>query len=334
MRLFLRFTSPPATSILLAVVRVPWIIVVFSILLTLLVTWKVRTKDMDFMTPANTSLPPEDFGEDLATGAPVMQPKIVDGPKIDLPAPPTETEEPVVTEISEQDLGDLQSSPGLGEYRSFARKHEPVRLLELSSTLQARGNFQRALIALERIIDTSQNVSPEDLKQATSGISTLSPTLPQWNVDPKTEVELTLLISSSGGASAAIKEAALEVATLIRKHSGDQLQITPKILKTPKASNPEKSPLTIAFQREDLENPASTAVLTLRAGGESEAEEFVKAVFRLVRGHLAGIGYTFPENFDAPARDLLSFQVTRLMWRDFASSLAPHPEEASDREEN
>lgn len=313
--------------------RIPWSITFFSILLTTTVIWHLRTKDMDFMTPENTPLPPEDHGDDLATGAPVMQPKIADGPKIDLPMPPKKPEEPVIAEILDEDLGDLKSSPGLGEYRSFAREHEAVRLLELSSTLQARGDFQRALIALERVIDTSQNVTPEDLEQATAGISSLVPTLPRWSVDPETEIELTLLISSSAGVNDTIKNASLEVATIIRKFSGDQLLITPKIRRTPSSSN-ETSPLTIAFARDDFDDPISTAVFTLRTGGENEEDDFIKAVFRLVRGHLAGSGYPFPENVEAPAVELLSLQITRLMWRDFASSLVPQPAEEESPDPN
>lgn len=317
--------------------RIPYYIVIFSVIFTTLVIWHLRTKKMDFMTPKNTLLPSEDFGDDLATGAPVMQPKITEGPKIDLTAQSKEPEESIVTEITEEDLGDLQSSPGLSEYRPFARKHEPARLLALSSMLQARGDFQRALIALERIIDTAQNPNPDELKQAAQGIASLAPTLPRWSVDPTTETELTLLISTSGKASDSIKNAALEVATLIRKHSGDQLQIVPKILKTPTARSSAEGntapPLTIAFQREEFKPPVSTPVLTLRAGGENEQDDFFKAVFRLVRGHLASLDYPFPENFDTPANELLSLQITRLMWRDFAASLAPAPEKEEEAPE-
>lgn len=294
----------------------------------MLVTWHMLTKHMDFMTPTNAALPPEDFGDDLAVGAPVMQPKIVEGPKIDLPAQPVEPEEPIVSEISDEDLGDLESAPGLDEYRSFARNNPALRLLDLSSTLQARGDFQRALIALERVVDTSEKPSPEELSQATAGISSLAPTLPRWSVDPETETELTLLISGSKGASNTLKAAALDVATLIRKHSGDQLQIIPIVERLRGSSaTTDTTSLAISFQREISKETTSTATLMMRGGGEDEGNDYIKAVFRSVRGHLAGLGYPFTEGFNIPAKDLLTQHITRLMWRDFAESLVPKKDE-------
>ncbi|MDB4436132.1 hypothetical protein N9139_01510 [Akkermansiaceae bacterium] len=308
--------------------RFPWFIVLFSAIGIMLVTWHLLTKHMDFMTPTNAALPPEDYGDDLAVGAPVMQPKIVKGPKIDLPTQPVEPEEPIVSEISDEDLGDLESIPGLDEYRSFARNNPALRLLDLSSTLQARGDFQRALIALERIVDTSENPSPEEISQATEGIASLAPTLPRWSVDPETETELILLISGSKGASDTLKAAALDVATLIRKHSGDQLQIIPKVERLGSSlSTADTTSLAISFQREISKEKASTATLMIRGGGENEGEHYIKAVFRSVRGHLAAQGYPFPENFDIPAKDLLTLHITRLMWRDFAESLVPKKDE-------
>lgn len=285
------------------------------------------------MTPTNAALPPEDFGDDLAVGAPVMQPKIVEGPKINLPIQPTKPEEPIISEISDEDLGDLKSAPGLDEYRDFAQNNPTLRLLELSSTLQARGDFQRALIALERVVDTSENPSPEELSQATKGIASLAPTLPRWSVDPESETELTLLTSGSRGASDTLKAAALDVATLIRKHSGDQLQIVPKVERLEGSSAAtDATSLAISFHREISDKKTSTATLMMRGGGKNEDEDYIKAVFRSVRGHLSGLGYPFPENFELPAKDLLTQHITRLMWRDFAESLVPKKdEEAADQ---
>lgn len=286
------------------------------------------------MSPSNALLPPEDFGEDLATGAIVIQPKITNGPKVNLTAKPEAPKEFIIAEIPDNALGDLASAPGLDEYRSFAREKEPLRLLELSSTLQARGHSQRALLALERIIDTSNNVSPENLQLAADDISAFPATLPRWNVDSSAEIELTLLISTSGSASDAIKEAALEVASLIRKHSGDQLQIVIKIRKTPALASASESgegtpALTISFQREDFETPVSTAALTLSKGGENEAENLMITVFQSVRAHLTHLNYPSPKHLDSLGKELLTLHITRLMWRDFAESLTPQLEEVA-----
>ncbi|MDA7646284.1 hypothetical protein N8721_02675, partial [bacterium] len=69
----------------------------------------------------------------------VLQPEIKDQPEINntiqQPKEPDKITPPKVKEITEFELGDLVSSPGLGAYRDFARGESPDRLFELSSTL-------------------------------------------------------------------------------------------------------------------------------------------------------------------------------------------------------
>lgn len=71
----------------------------------------------------------------------------------------------------------------------------------------------------------------------------------------------------------------------------------------------------------------------MRTDGENISEDFIKAVFRSVRGHLANEGYPFPKEFELPAQDLLTLHITRLMWQDFAKSIVPiEVEEHSEAE--
>ncbi|MCX8237496.1 MAG: hypothetical protein OSB05_01640 [Akkermansiaceae bacterium] len=302
--------------------RIHWAIIVLAVIGTILLTWHIRTKDFDFMSPQGITLPPEDDGSDLAVGAAVLQPKIEKNPRVaEVLGNPEESEEPEIPEISDLDLGDLDSSPGLDSYRDFAQNNPPDRLFELSSTLRARGQFQRALLAFERVIDTSKADS-KALDEASKGISTLSPTLPRWNIDSTNEIPLTLHLGTTRLADDSLKAAALEVATIIRKSSGDQLEIMPKITSSGSKEATADGPVALWISTGG-KDPTSSAVLTLRMADDKTTAltEISLAVFQAVRGHLGKLGYPLPPPLQANSRELLSIHITRLMWRDFARSL-------------
>lgn len=334
----LRFTSLPPSPSLSHRVRIHWAIVVFSVIGTILLTWHFRTRKIDFMTPAGVTLAPEDDGSDLAVGAPALQPTInKQGQMTTLLGNPEEPEEVEMTEITDADLGDLDAAPGLAAYRSFARQEAPSRVFELSSTLRARGQFQRALLALERVIDTSEP-DPEALAEAAKGITALAPTLPQWNVDPIAELPLNLHLSSARDAPESVKAAALKVATLIKKSSGDQLEIIPKILSNGTKNALPDSPLALWLATTG-DQSASTAVITLRVTDDAEAAfaEIAKAVSQAVRSRLVKEEYVTPPPLKATSEELISVYITRLMWRDFAQSLvnpAEDPEGSATTDEN
>ncbi|MGJ8696251.1 MAG: hypothetical protein ACSHYF_08025 [Verrucomicrobiaceae bacterium] len=310
--------------------KVPWYVAIIAVIGVILLTWHVRTREMNFMTPRGVNLPPEDFGEDLIVGVASLQPKIAEGPKIDLSDVPEDPVEPAIPVITDADLGDLESAPGLAEYRDFALNNTATRLIELSSTLQARGDFQRALLALERVVDTVPNPAPEELGNATEGIASLVPTLPRWNVDPEAEFPLTLNVSSSNPASEEVKLIALNLATTIRKHSGDQIQITPRITSVSNPGNVENPPLALWFST-GAEDGATTAVLTVNGDPATLEDEMTRGVFRSVRSHLSGHGYQFPPSPpDVIPQTLITGHITRLMWYDLATSLHSPQEENSE----
>ena len=326
----LLFTFPRSHSaFILLAVRVPWPITFISLIGVILITWFMRTGDMDFMTPEKITLAPEDFGADLAVGVLVMQPKIKNGPKIDFPTQPVDDEVPVVAEITDEELGDLESAPGLDEYRQYALNHSAAKLLALSSTLQARGDFQRALLALERVIDSCPQASSEELKQAIADTASLSPTLPRWNVDPVGERSLILRFGSWKTTSEELKTAALEIATLIRKNSGDQLKIIPKVEVTSTETGITDPP--IALWISGTQNGHSkTGLIPVRSDNENLTDALTRGTFLSVRGYLANLGYPFPRGSESiPAVELLSRHITRSMWRDLAIALTKESESSN-----
>lgn len=293
-----------------------------------LLSWHLRTRQIDFLTPKGIELPAEDFGTDLAAGSASLQPPIAQGPAPTGPVAAIEekAEEPEIPEITDADLGDLESSPGLDAYRQFAQNNDLSRLLLLSSALQTRGEFQRALLALERIIDSGK-ATPEQLIETGHGIAALTPTLPRWNVDPTSEIQLTMEIGIPRTVDEPIKNAALELATLIRLHSGNQLDIIPKINSAETDAPIENPPIALWFTTTGDES-ASSAVLTMKPSGEESEllNELSLAAFQAIRSYLTKEGYALPPPLQATGKDLLTLQITRLMWRDFARSLYWKPE--------
>ncbi len=127
------------------------------------------------MTPNNTPLPPEDFGTDMAAGP--INLYLGSEPQ------PSSTTEPTIPPLTPDNLGNLETSPALNEYQYFAQNNPPIRLFLLSATLISQNHPSRAVLALERIIDSSPS-TPIQKIQAASQIIALQKDLPPWNLDP------------------------------------------------------------------------------------------------------------------------------------------------------
>jgi hypothetical protein len=318
-------------------VRIHWSVVIIAVIGTILITWHLRTREMDFLTPKGVELSPrEDDEVGLVVSEPAVQPVIKEqsgllAQPLSPEGPPVEPELPT---IREEDLGDLEAGPGLGEYRDFARRHDPKHLFELSSTLRSRGHFQRALLALERVIDSSE-ASPEALQEAGQGIAALLPTLPRWNVDPQAEIPLHLHLSLARPASEALKSAVSDLTGLVRESSGDQLLVTPLIESAQDEGASPENPVALWLSSTD-DDPASTAVATLRLPAEPEflLPELSLALFQAIRSHLVPLGFPNTKDLDLSGPQLLRTQTTRLMWRDLAGTLVRSDLPSEEETEN
>jgi hypothetical protein len=300
---------------------------------------------MDFLTPSGMEIVETEETSDLIDLSVVLQPEIKDQPKINStiqqPKDPDKITPSKVKEITEFELGDLVSSPGLGAYRDFARWRIALTVFfELSSTLRARGEFQRALLAFERVIDTSK-AEPNSRAEAAQGISALTKNLPNWNIDPSNEIILNLHLEMAHKPSDHLKEVLQELATRIRKSSSDQLKIIPTINNSDNPDALTNNSIALWLSASG-NNTTSSAVITLRlARNDKEHLEAISlAVFKVIRTHLTQLGYPPASEDLIKGGDYLSRQITRLMWRDFAQSLhqpqnAPdaageHPDESAD----
>lgn len=307
--------------------RIHWAIVLLAVIGTISITWYLRTKNMDFLNPSGVDPSEDKENTNIATGGASVQPDIPEAPEPYpiLPEDPPEPAEPEVTPITEADLGDLETAPGLDAYRDFAREHPADRLFQLSSALRSRGYFQRALLAFERVVDTAEPDS-ESLVEASLGIAALTLTLPRWNVDPETEIQLTLTLSIACPAPEFLKKNLLDLALTLRESSGDQLEIIPKILSKGDANAPTDGPVALWLSPSDDEEVTSS-VITARLSNDPELAypTLALAVFKAIRSSLVRAGYPRAIDLDLEGPNLLKTQITRLMWRDFALTLDPSP---------
>ncbi|RYD17739.1 MAG: hypothetical protein EOP88_24990, partial [Verrucomicrobiaceae bacterium] len=167
--------------------RVPIPVVILLVLAVAGGTWWQNTRHMDFMTP-----PSQARLELVRAQAEELFPEVKepDEPEKPVEPPPPEPPPPVEPPKPEIDLGDLAAAPTLVDYSLRAPDGVP-HLIELATALEEKGEFQRALLAWERVLDLGK---PDDSQATTalSAIRRLRPTLPDWNTKPETAITVTL----------------------------------------------------------------------------------------------------------------------------------------------
>ena len=109
--------------------------------------------------------------------ASVPQPNHPDDAVSTPPAPPPPP--PVVDAPPAQNLGDLGKPPALDDYTDLAA-NGAAALMERATALESVGESQRALLAWERVLD-STNPEKTEAETAIAAIQRLRPTLADWN---------------------------------------------------------------------------------------------------------------------------------------------------------
>lgn len=304
--------------------RVPIPVVILLVLSVVGGTWWKMTRHMDFMTPpteaklaqirqrVESSFPQADRVED-AISVPVV-----------VPPPPPPPEPPPKPPI---DLGDLTLPPKLQNYGEISPQGTE-HMIELARALEEKGEFQRALLAWERVIDLTK---PDGGQAATaiSSVKRLRPTLPDWNPKPETAIQIQLQASTGKKLMKSLTSALEGVAKELERASSGIVKV--KAVVTPgKASNSSKSPALVALWLTGSgKKPASTDVLSFTVDApEKLKDEISKTVFGLARAYLVkSTAYTPPSDLPAGENpmDALSFRITRLGWSEFATSLNQPP---------
>ncbi len=291
--------------------------------------WWSNTRHMDFLTPPSaeklesirikveSSLPRADQPDDA-----ISVPLVVKEPEP--PPPPPPVEEPEI------DLGDLTTPPTLQSYGELAPQSS-AHLIELATGLEKKGEFERALLAWERVVD----LTPADAAQADTAISAikrLRPTLPDWNSNPDAQIKITLHAGTGKKLAKTLTPILEGVARDLEAASSGIVKVTAAVT-VGKTSTSAKAPTPVALWLAGPgKKPTSTEVLSFTVDSpDNLRQNILKTVFQLVRSQLGrDTAYTPPAALadGEDPQSALNFRITRLCWSEFAAGLNLPPKKA------
>jgi len=306
--------------------RVSLPIIITSCLLVALITWLVSTRDKNFAKPPT----PEQLvkiSQDWEQDKPHIPPSqstnrelLADQKKN---TSPSSTAKSSLKPVKLPPLN-LQHSPALSEYGTLGDKGGAF-IIALATHLETIGQYQRALLAWERVIDTA-NPTEKERQQAVTAIKRLKNELPPWNPDQTNDIPLTLHAGAALKEKKNLGQALQSTADQISATSGNILVVGTKaaIGKSPDTSTPS-IPVAIWFSSHQAraETPPVSFMID-PSQGDLLAEQISAGAYSLVRTHLAR-ETNFSPLPELPANanpnDWLKYHVTRLMWREFVKSL-------------
>ena len=315
--------------------RVPTPIVIIICLLVATITWLIGTHRLDF-TKAPTPEELVEISENWEEGRPHATHK-QNGAR---PAPhhplESDTGKPDHTEATPSPplpVPDFALQPSLGEFGTLSNQ-DAALLARLANHLESSSHTQHALLAWERIIDTSNPTMQQRLDTA-KAIKRLKTVLPPWNSDPANEISIILHAGANLQETDDLEKALENSAELISQASGNILHVRKKT-SFGKIRNPKTTvtPVAIWFSRpgeSDQEPMVETIPISFMVNSmepELFAEQTAAGVYSLLRSHLnEKTGFTpLPEISQLPEdttpNELLTQHITRLMWREFANSIS------------
>ncbi len=303
--------------------RVPIPVVILLVLTVVGGLWWNYTRQMDFMTPPSaqrleevrqkieSSFPQVELGDAISVPQPLVPPP---------PPPPP----PI-------DLGDLSVPPALDNYVGRAAEG-PDALIKLARALEDKGEFQRALLAWERVVDRSK---PDDAQYATAltAIRRLRPTLPDWNLKPEAALEIELHAGTGKQLAKDLTPVLEAVARdLVRASSG---VLTVKPVVNAGKTNHAKGAVPVALWLTGAGKDAtSTDVLSFTvASPDALRDEVSTTIFKLVGSYLAkSTPFTppVPPVVGETMMEAMEYRVTRLEWSSFGTWLDTPPPKKED----
>lgn len=227
------------------------------------------------------------------------------------------------------ELGDLESAPGLAEYAEHASKGARY-LINLATELELQGEFRRALLAWERVID-SCDPSTEERRSAESSVLRLRPTLPRWSIDPTEQTEILLQFGTTRSPNEGIATAAQEVADFLRRDSDDLCAVTPRLTTAKPPNRSLGGPVAIYLTGTGPAEDNQSTVLSINPDSNERQtirREVLTALYKILRERLTGQEGIRPplppDHPDRPEEDFRRY-LTRLHWKLAAESLAEPP---------
>lgn len=302
-------------------VRIPIPLVLLLCLAVVAGAWLYGTRDKDFLTP------PSDAKLATVRARVKMSQPRADRPEapVAIPnetketAPPTPAEEPKPA----IELGDLNSPPKLQEYSELEIKGAS-HLIDLAALLETEGEFQRALLAWERVIDTAKPDASQ-ANTAVSAIKRLRPTLPDWNKEAPKAAKITIHAGTGKKNAKTVTSALEQTAKDIEHASSGLLKVTTSMTpgKDAKTAN-GPAPVAIWLSGNDKESVTTDVISFTSASPETLPRDLRQNLFVSVRGYLTrNTSHTPPPALanGADPLDGLTTHVTRLHWQALGTLL-------------
>lgn len=304
--------------------RIPlWLVVPLCVLFVGILWW-ARMRNYGGLPEVPTPV-----AETPPSQPPAVEPAPVEpAPPVAVPVPEPEpvVEVPQIPEIPVTNLG---ISPSLDEYVEHAPLGAPS-MAQLATALEAAGQFQRALLAWERVLD-SMSANDADRTTAIAAITRLRPTLPDWNTDPKTTLALVLHISTNTSHKQALTPILDSLPKLIGTASSSivSVEVTPEFSKSTRSNPSVPAAVAVWFTRTEKDSLSTEVIAFTPAAGttpEALRSQLLAAMFKCIAGELAKsaaplVAPRLPGDSVSPSEHDFSRSITRAQWQAFAHAL-------------
>ncbi len=290
--------------------------------------WWFGTRHADFITPpteselvkirshVQLSLPQLDHPAD-AVSAPQR-------PEETAPLPPPQPEIPKPIMVH----GDLNRPPVLDEYLRLASEGSAF-LIDLAVLLESKEQSQRALIAWERVIDSTK---PDDsqFKAAIAAIQRLRATLPNWNTDPTQSIPVTLHASTTSKTAKTLTPILEETARDLERASAGILKVTTSITTKSSKSTSSTPPPVSLWLTGSAKKPSSTEVISFKYNSSKTLlDDTRKTVFQILSGYITKETTLPPPRAIASGASplpALNSHISRRSWQQLGRKLnSPSP---------
>jgi hypothetical protein len=300
-------------------VRLPWPIVSIAICVVALVVWFAGIRDLDFVTP-----PSERELADLR--------KRLRSEFPDAPIPPTPEElaslmprGPGVMPAPPIVLADLEYRPVLDEFIEQSGRGAG-HLMRLAATLEDAGETVRALLAWERVLDSSKPNAAQT-QAALINIRRLRKEAPRWNADRRRISELELHIKVAKPHLRKLKTVAESFAAEIEEASSGTIAIRLRISAIRESGwKPTHGHGVLMRLSGSGDKAPTTALMAFQAEPAQAPARWRAKLVDLLAAHASG-GFPLSPPPLAPTQtasaDILKIHVTRLFWNQLGTSLNP-----------
>jgi len=282
--------------------------------------WSVRSSRFGNITPPSEEEISKKLTQFLPNTGPIQivtpkhEPKKTASPSIELTEKKESPPEKATLKIN---TANAAIAPGLSEYAGNALKKDSEYLLLLGESLTKENFGERALLAYERVLDSSTSTAVQQ-DTAIEQIQHLRQFLPPWVCDSSETAELQLNILIPKNFLDLTEEPIKDIALKLTAAASGTVKITSKTIVNKEAENNDPNLISVFFSDpKDLNKKSEPHIAELQEN--FSPKEIYANIYLMIRNHL-GRTTAFP-------RLLLSYAITRLVWRELPKTLLNNQED-------